>query len=150
MFDSVEFYVVAVFVAAAIVGVAAQPRRRGEVRTFLYGGELLGSDGPSEAGIIARVDDRGALEIFRYGFEGMSATGYYSVAVKVCGFDVTIEERVGAGREAGSPAPRTGYVRIDCLGSERYHIQYKSEATGTCAAFSLNMRPGNRIERLLG
>lgn len=142
--DSIEFYVIAVFVAAAVIGLAARPHGRGAVRTFLYSGELSDAGEPSEAGIVAHVDGRGMLEIYRYGLEGLDA---YSLAVKVSGFDVTIDERLTPGRRSGMP--QTGYARIECLAAERYHIQYKSEATGRSAAFSLNIRPGNKIVRVL-
>lgn len=149
MFGSIEFYVVAVFVAAAVIGLAAMPRDKGEARTFLYAGGLAPDSTPSEAGILARVNDRGHLEIFRYGLESISMDGAYSLAVKVTGFDITIEERLTPGRRTGEEAA-TGFAEIDCLGSERYHIQYRSEATGRNAAFSINIRPGNEVKRLLG
>ena len=41
MFDSIEFYVITAFVAAAVVGAAAMPSRRSAAREFLYGGELI-------------------------------------------------------------------------------------------------------------
>lgn len=149
MFGSIEFYVVAVFIAAAVIGLAAMPRTKGEARTFLFAGELAPDSTPSEAGIVARVDDRGRLEIYRYGLEGISMEGAYSLAVKITGFDVTIEERLTAGSRSAEAAS-IGYASIDCLASERYHIQYRSEVTGRSAAFSINMRPGNEVKRLLG
>lgn len=148
MFGSIEFYVVAVFLAAAVIGLAAMPRTKGEVRTFLYAGELAPDSTPSEAGIVARVDDRGRLEIYRYGLEGISMAGAYSLAVKIAGFDVTIEERLTAGPQNAEEAA-IGFASIDCLGTERYHIQYRSEASGRSAAFSINIRPGNEVKRLL-
>lgn len=148
MFGSIEFYVVAVFVAAAVIGLAAMPRQKGEARTFLYAGEIAPASMPAEAGIEAVVDDRGRLEIYRYGLEGVGMAGAYSLAVKIIGFDVTIEERLTAGPRTAETAGM-GYACIDCLGPERYHIQYRSEATGRNAAFSLNIRPGNKVLRPL-
>lgn len=149
MFGSVEFYVVAVFVAAAVIGLAAMPRRKGEVRTYLYAGELYAVDEPSEAGVAVQVDERGGVCVYRYGLEGVTMGGAYSLAVKVGGFDVTIEERLTAGPR-GAEAAGTGFARIDCLASERYHIQYRCEATASSAAFSLTIRPGNKVFRKLG
>ncbi len=141
-FSSPEFYVVAVFVAAAVIGLAAMPGQKGEVRTFLYAG-MLDYDGiPSEPCITARVDDSGHLHIHRLGLSGISTDGAYSIAVKVSGFDVTIEERLTGGADKA-------HAIIDCLGLERYHIRYRSEATGRSAAFSLRIAPGNTIDRLL-
>lgn len=148
MFGSIEFYVVAVFIAAAVIGLAAMPRSKGEARTFLYAGELAPDITPSEAGILAHVDNHGRLEIYRYGLEGISMAGAYSLAVKIIGFDVTIEERLTTGTRSAENAA-IGFASIDCLGPERYHIQYRSEATGRSAAFSINIRPGNEVKRLL-
>lgn len=149
MFGSIEFYVVAVFVAAAVIGLAAMPRHKGEARTFLYGGELMEGGEPSQPCILVRVDDRGRLDIYRYGLTGVTMAGAYSLAVKIVGFDVTVEERLTAGARGAAEAT-TAYACVDCLGSECYHVQYRSEATGRSAAFSINVRPGNQVTRLLG
>ena len=59
MFDSIEFYVITAFVAAAVVGAAAMPSRRSAAREFLYGGELIFDAAPSVPGIVAVVGDDG-------------------------------------------------------------------------------------------
>ena len=148
MLGSIEFYVVAAFVAAAVIGIVAMPKSRGEVRTFLYAGELDSSACDTEPSVVAHVDNHGRLEIYRYGLEGVGMAGAFSLAVKINGFDVTIEERLTTGHMSAGEAAM-GYACIDCLGPERYHIQYRSEATGRNAAFSLNIKPGNEITRLL-
>lgn len=148
MFDTVEFYVITAFVAAAVIAAAAMPARRSAVREFLYAGFLDYDTAPSVPGIVATVNDDGSLTIWRFGLAGVSDLGAYSIAVKVSGFDVTITERITPGAPA-TRAATAGCVRLDCLGRERYHFQYVNENMGRSAAFSLNMRPGNRIERRL-
>lgn len=146
---SIEFYVVAVFVAAAIVGLAALPARKGPVQTFLYGGTIAEDDsGDTDPSITLRVLDNGRLHVTRHALTGVGADGAYSLAVKVSGFDVTIEERTVAGRIAPVQT-MTGEATVDCLALERYHFQYRCEALGRSAAFSLNLRPGNTIARPL-
>lgn len=146
---SIEIYVVAVFVAAAIIGLAALPSRKGPVRTFLYAGTISPeADGDTEPSIVLRVLDNGRLHIARHAIAGVAADGAYSLAVKVSGFDVTIEERTVPGRLA----PVTymfGEATVDCLALERYHFQYRCEALGRSAAFSFNLRPGTTIGRPL-
>ena len=148
IFQTVEFYVITAFIAAAVVGAVAMPSRRGAARTFLFGGTLRDDAAPSEPGIVAMVNDRGLLEIHRFGLEGVNMNGAYSLAVTIIGFDVTIEERLTPGLTPGEKAT-AAYVVADCFDAVRYHFNYKSEATGRSAAFSLNIRPGNRIERRL-
>lgn len=146
MFNSVEFYILTAFVAAAIIAFAAMPSRRSAARSFFYGGELFADAAPSGPGIVAIVEDDGRLAIHRFGLQNIGLDGAYSVAVTIIGFDVTIEERLTAG-SAASDRSMAGKVLIDCLGPERYHFHYRNEAMGRSAAFSLNIRPGNRLDR---
>ncbi len=148
IFQTVEFYIVAAFMAAAVVAAASMPSRRSSARMYTYGGTLRTDAAMSEAGIIAQVNDSGELVIHRFGLDNLTTSGAYSIAVTIIGFDVTIEERITCDRFENTPAT-AAYVSLDCLGPERYHFLYKSEATGRSASFSLNIRPGNRIDRLL-
>ena len=152
-FHSIEFFVIATVIAAAIITRSAQPHGKREVRSYLYGGTLL-DDGPSaEAetpGIILTVSEDGRnLQIERRGLTGISYDdGAYAVAVDVSGFDVTIEERLTFGSRQGTPA--TGaQVNLDCLVPERYHFLYRSTVFGRNCAFSMTLKPGAQIGRAL-
>ena len=149
IFNTVEFYVITAFIAAAVVGASARPSRKGAARTFLFGGTLWPSGEASQPCIVARVGDNGSLELQRFGLEYMYMDGAYSLAVTIIGFDVTIEERLTPGGRHGGESAGSATAVLDCFGAERYHFNYRSEATGRSAAFSLNIKPGNRIERLL-
>lgn len=150
IFNTVEFYIITAFIAAAVVAYAAMPSKKSAVRTFLYAGTLSNpADGASDPGIVMRVGDNGTVEVYRFGLKGISRSGAYSLAVKIAGFDVTIEERLVAGRPDDDEAATVGYAAIDCLGFERYHFHYRSEATALSTAFYLNLRPGARIDRKL-
>lgn len=131
-----------------MIGFTAMPSRRSAARNFLYGGDLITDAAPSVPGIVAMVGDDGVLTIYRFGLDGVGVSGAYSVAVTIIGFDVTIDERLTVGRR-GEPPATAASVRIDCLGPERYHFHYRNEALGRSAAFTLNLRPGNRIDRRL-
>ena len=148
IFHTVEFYIITAFVAAAVVAFAAMPQKRGAVRTFLYGGELIGGDGcvPEEPEVIFSADGNGRMTILRKGLEGIGLDGAYSLAVKISGFDVVIEERLVAGRMDAGEASR-GRVVADCFGAERYHILYRSEALGISTAFYLTVRPDKILSR---
>ena len=148
MFDSIEFYIITAFIAAAVIGFSAMPSRRGAARSFLYGGDLYDDATPSVPGIVFIVPDDGSVDVYRFGLDGVSMSGAYSLALTIIGFDITIEERLTAGRRSDTWAT-AAHARIDCLGPERYHFHYRNEAIGRSAAFSLNIMPGNRIERRL-
>ncbi|MDE6197717.1 MAG: hypothetical protein K2F91_07630 [Muribaculaceae bacterium] len=148
IFQTVEFYVITAFVAAAVIAAVAMPSQKGAARTFFFSGILHSEPQASEPAVTFTVDDDGRLVIDRFGLDGIGAGGAYSLAVTLIGFDVTIEERLTAGDRHGSPVTSATAV-LDCFGAERYHFNYRSEATGRGAAFSLNIRPGNRIVRRL-
>lgn len=148
IFHTIEFYVITAFLAAAVVGFAAMPSRRGAARTFLFAGTLsTEDDGASEPHIAVTVGTDGSVTLCRSGLREVATDGAYSLAVTLIELDATIEERLVAGKNLASASGAS--VKMDCFGAERYHFHFKSEATGRSAAFSLNIRPGNRIERVL-
>lgn len=146
---SVEFYVIAAFVAAAVIAAVSKPSQKSAARTFFYAGTLLDEPQQSTAPTVeCVVNDRGDMEITRRGLEGISDDGACSLAVEIIGLDVTIKERLSAGRRGTEPVSAARST-LDCLGPERYHFQYISEATKTGTAFYLTVKPGNRIVREL-
>lgn len=151
IFQTVEFYVFLSVIAAAIVAASAMPARKGAVRTFLYAG-ILGRKPQvqehAEPEITVSCNSDGSVTFLRTGLEGVTESGAYSIAVKISGFDVTVEERLTPGY-SGDPAAVSATAVADCFGQERYHILYRSESTGRNAALSLNMRPGNSLSRKL-
>lgn len=150
-FSSVEFYVIASVAAAAVVGLCVRPRERGAAITHLLAGRLgFGETGHAPA-IGVAVDDHGKVTLTRYGLDGqIHASGAVSLAVTVAGFDITVEERLTAGRIVeGVEEPVTAQFAIDFLGREHYHLKYYSEALGAMTAATLHVRPGIRFERPL-
>lgn len=147
---AVEVYIILAFLAASVIALCARPSGRGAVRTHLVGGTLLEAEsapgGDVASGVAFNVDERGRLVIFRYGLQGVGVDGAYSLAVDVSGFDVTVNERTLPGRSAVKASCAT--ATLDFLGAERYHIQYKVDAT-LHTAFYLTLRPGARIDRPL-
>lgn len=152
IFQTVEFYVISATMAAAVIAAASLPSRRGAARTFLYAGELMapisqvGERGGQ--GITVTIDENCRMHIHRFGLEGICESGAYSLSVKIFGFDVEINERLTPGRHGGEEMTQAEAV-IDCFGRERYHFQYKSEATNRSCAFTLNIAAGNTINRPL-
>lgn len=144
-FHSVEFYVIAATVAAAVIALSALPQRRGEARRYKIDGDLLpGTDGPARLEV--RVDDSRRLVVARTGLP--TDTIAAELVVEVIGFDVKIEERLTAGRDRPAE-PATALYTLDFFCAERYHISFDSPATGTFAAFTLPMREGISLSREL-
>lgn len=150
-FNSVEFYVIAGAVAAAVVALSALPARRGPVREHLLAGELTDSGLPDDAvepGLDVEVDDRRVVHIRRRGLRGIGDMGAASLAVSVSGFDILIEERLTPGRH-NLERRDTALFELDFLGPERYHIRYNSETAAVFAAFTLPVKEGIKISRKL-
>lgn len=148
IFNTIEFYVIAAFLAAYVVAACSVHSRRGAARTFFFRGVLSAGNITSEPVIELTVDDNGRLELYRYGIENLSTDGSFNLAVTIIGFNVTITERITPGTDYGAPASR-GSAVMDCFAPERYHFQYISETMGRKAACSFNIKPGNRIMRRL-
>ena len=79
---SVEFYVYATLVAAAIVAFLARPSSRGEARQHLLSGELSNATGrtwsdttTTQSSISICVRDDGAVMLFRHGIVRVSSSG---------------------------------------------------------------------------
>lgn len=155
IFQTVEFYVIAAVAAASVIAAAALPPRRGPVRSFLYAGTLETDAPPGEPQAIeATVGDDGYLCLRRTGLAGLTDTGAWSLAVQISGFDVTVNERITAGRrrpaDEDPPLPvGAAHARLDCFGRERYHFRFVSDATGRSCNFTMTVAPGARLRKAL-
>ena len=145
---SIEFYVLAMIVAAAIVAFLARPSSRGEACQYLLAGELLNeanrmwSDvNTSQPSISIYVRDDGAVVLTRHGVEGVSTSGAVSLAITIIGFDISIEERIVVGNSLDEPIDTATFV-LDFLGAERYHLKYNSSLSSTFVATTIIVRPG--------
>lgn len=145
--SSVEFYVYATLVAAAIVAFLARPSSRGEARQHLLAGELSNATGRNwgeiatvQPAISLIVRDDGAVVLFRHGIDGVSTSGAVSLAITVIGFDITIEERIVPGNDIDEPIDTATFV-LDFLAPDRYHLKYNSSSTSRFATTTLLVRP---------
>lgn len=143
---SVEFYVVAAVVAAAVIGYSVSPGQRGEERRHLLAGTLcdLGADAPSGEYVAVRCTDSGDVLLTRTGLQGITIGGAVSLVVKVRGFDVDIEERLVA--DPRGEEVNAALFTLDFIGQERYNVRYTSPDIGLMAVFTLRNRPGMRFD----
>ncbi len=147
-FNTVEFYVIAGTVAAAVVALMALPARRTDGVLHLVAGLLeRRNDGGAEPAIDISVDDNRRVVITRRGLAGLTDGGAVSLAVNVAGFDVVIEERITYDRRG--EAVDSAVFTLDFFAPERYKIRYNNEDLGLVTAFSLPVREGIKIHREL-
>ena len=150
-FGTVEFYVIAGTVAAAVIALSALPARRGAAQLHMAAGRLEEPDAlddPERPRLDVEVTPRGTVRITRRGLKGIGSDGAVSLAATVIGFDVKIEERLTPGR-TGAQEPGHAVFDLDFFAPERYHISYNSDDAGLFAAFTLAVRPGLRLSRPL-
>ena len=147
-FTTVEFYVILAVVAAAILIFAGRPESAGPVKEILQSCELEDGDGEDEPTIRIRCLQNGRIEIVRTGVDGICEGGAVSLAIKVKGLNMSIEERLTQGRGA----LRLG-IKASCmlpfLKLDRYHVVYNSASTGLFAAFTFPARIGADMRRPL-
>lgn len=165
MFQSVEFYVIAAVIAAAIVAYSAKNGAHGPACQYLIAGVLTKEDKHISPMIELICNEDGSVLLRRYGVEGVTLSGAVSLAVTVVGFDVKIKERI----VEGQPGPTmesttmrddirlsyqdgdddemidTASFLLDFMAQERYFLSYTSETTGLFAATPLKNRPGNHL-----
>lgn len=103
-------------------------------------------DGEAEPKLVFRVMRDGRVELRRTGLSGVGDEGAATLDAEVAGFDVTLTERLRAGR---GPAVGEAVWVMDFFGREYYHIRFTSEATGRFAAVTLHVRPGIVVEKAL-
>lgn len=146
IFNTVEFYVIASVIAAAVVALSAMPRNTREARLHTLDADLMPGDAEAEPELHFRVRPDGRVELRRTGLAGVGDEGAAVLEVEQRGFDVVMNERLRPGRgEAVGEAVWT----MDFFGREYYHISYRSDATGRFAALTLHVRPGIEVVKPL-
>lgn len=157
VFQSVEFYVIAVTVAAMIVALCNGRGAPGPVREVLLAGVISreherGDDEASRPEIELICCDDGQVILRRHGLAGVTASGAVSLAIEIKGFEVKIKERIVDGLPGDEPVDTASFI-LDFMAPERYFIMYKSElptgAVTVAASLSLSNRSGNRVVKPL-
>lgn len=163
---SVEFYVVATVIAAAVIILCTRPSGTKPVQTRFAHAILRPDTGAADPSLEITVRDDGAVILVRHGLGQVRAGTAVALAVTIKGFDLTLKERVTAHVPApsassegpehpevpGSSGPSENMEAVfvlDFLAPEWYHIQYLNEHDGRFAAFTLHVRPGIHTTRPL-
>ena len=146
IFNTVEFYVIASVIAAAVVALSAMPRRTREARQFTLDADLMPGDPDEDPMLHFRVRPDGRVELRRTGLAGVGDEGAAVLEIEVAGFDVVMNERLRPGRGA---AVGQAVWTMDFFGREYYHISYRSDSTGRFASLTLHVRPGIEVTKPL-
>ncbi len=152
IFQSVEFYVISVVVAAAIVAFMGRRPSAGPARRYVYDGvtTLEEPEDPSPS-IELLCDEDGSVVLRRRGLRGVRQDGQVTIEVEVVGFDVRITERVSAGHWP-DPVDTASFI-LPFMGREHYFLSDRSPLSENheelMASLTLHNRPGNRVRHPL-
>ncbi len=152
VFQSVEFYVLASVIAAAIVAFLSGNSSKGPAREYLLAGVITMEELDDSPSVELICGEDGKVVLRRHGISGVDMSGAVSLAIEVIGFDVKIRERIVAGREHTEPINTASFI-LDFMGCEHYFISYESPLTSVSsplfASLTLHNREGNRILKKL-
>ena len=145
---SIEFYVICIVVAAAVVALFLRPASQGESVQHLLASRLS-AEGDETPSIELIVNDDLTVTLVRHGLNGVCSDGAVSLVVNVAGTDISIDERITSGHYHLEPM-RSAVFSLDFLRPALYHLRYISESEGSLfAATPLRIRPGIHIVRPL-
>ncbi|MDE6491268.1 MAG: hypothetical protein K2L49_08945 [Muribaculaceae bacterium] len=141
-FHSVEFYVIAAVVAAAVIALAARPSQRGTARTWLLYPDPIPGNHEDTPALTVECDDSGDVVVTRSGLP--QGIGSVSLSVTLIGRDLSIEEQLIPASISVDPMAGA-VVRLDFFGRERYHLSYSSPSQSLFVAMDFTVRPGMRV-----
>ncbi|MDD6890160.1 MAG: hypothetical protein PUD39_07875 [Bacteroidales bacterium] len=147
-FHTTEFYIILFLVAVAIVAMIAKPASAVEAMEYLVGGVLSAEGGDGTPSISVDCDESGCVWLRRSGITGVDITGAVSAKVVVKGSNITVYERLTAGRYGDDPVD-TALFSLDMLKSDRYWLRYESESTNSAATLSFRNTPGYHAQAVL-
>lgn len=131
---SLEFYVIALTVAVALIVLMMRPSDKGEARTFFARGVIGSDDGGKH--IEVTTDSEGRLEWVRHGVAVDTIDCQINCAVTVIDHDIKIIEKRVVYRIA-EVNPQNCTLKFSCMDTlrpGRYHLRYESEWSGEWAS----------------
>lgn len=147
-FNTVEFYVILAVVAAAILALASRPDSLAPVKELLMACRLEDEAEHSAASVEMECQPNGLISIARRGVADICDGGAVSLAIKIKGRDMLIEERITQGRGLMRPSVSASCL-LPFIRLERYHVVYNSSSTGQYVAFTFPAKPGIKVLRSL-
>lgn len=131
IFSPVELSVIAITVAAVLVGFFLKPSRHTKAWSYIYPLEIEPGDDREGDGTTLEIEavDDGSLLLRRRGVHlPTGATGH--VTVDIVGDKVKVVEKYSKLSAQLPGAPQQVTVRLRCLKPRRYHLRYEATSSG--------------------
>ena len=139
---SIEFYVLALFVAFALIGLLFGHTDRSPARTYIEAMTLSEDekDVPHQVTFTSQPD--GYVTITHRGLE-LEDGDTLNLVATIIDDKVKLTLKRGVESRAGNPHPVKASVNVKYFPNERIHIRYDSEFTGEWCVFAFTNREGH-------
>lgn len=140
---SVEFYVLALFVAFALVGLLFGKTDRSPARTYIESMDVTEDvpDAPHEVTLVSQPN--GQVTITHRGLE-LKPGDTVNLVATIIDDKIKLVLKRGVDSKMGEICPVKATVSVNYLPNERIHVRYESEFTGEWSVFTYTNREGRQ------
>ncbi|MBR1551423.1 MAG: hypothetical protein IJ632_03790 [Muribaculaceae bacterium] len=148
-FHSVEFYVLALFVAFALLGLIVSPRLSGAAISAIAPMELGGRSAEPSGTLRLECGPAGTMTIRRYGLAVRDGEGAYLTVTIIDDKMKIVEKRGAATGGTGQTTEVDAMAQLTKLPTRKLHVRYDSEITGEWGLATVLVTDGNSVETRL-
>lgn len=141
-FHSIEFYVLALFVAFALIGIIFGRTDRSPAQTFIEAMNISADDPQAPHTISLTSQPDGKVTITHRGLE-LNDGDTLNLIATVIDDKVKLQLKRGIVAPSGNPMPVTAVASVAFFPNERIHLRYESEFTGEWCVFTFTNREGS-------
>ena len=146
-FHSVEFYVMALFVAFTLLGLIVSPRLGGAAASTMAAMDFEPRGEVPRGTLLLTAGAKGAIEVRRYGLSVREGETVYLTAT-IIDDKMTIVEKRGT-KVVGEPRDVDGVATLKKMPNRKLHVRYDSEVTGEWGLLTFLNVDGNHVPATL-
>ena len=139
---SIEFYVLAMFVAFALIGLIFGRYDSSPAQTYIESLNLSDASTDAPHQVTFASGDDGTVTITHQGLE-LKPGDTVNLIATIIDDKIKLVAKRGVDTRMGDPIPMQGQVKVKFLPAERIHIRYESELTGEWCTGSFVNREGS-------
>ena len=140
---SIEFYVLALFVAFALIGIIFGHTDRSPAQTFIDAMDIADDEPEVPHTLSLTAEPDGKVTITHRGLE-LKEGDTVNLIATIIDDKVKLQLKRGVENPAGQPKPVKATAHVAFLPNERILLRYESEFTGEWCVFAFTNREGSR------
>ena len=140
---SIEFYVLALFVAFALIGIIFGRTDRSPAQTFIEEMNTSNDDAGAPHEVTLESLSDGRVHICHRGLE-LKPGDTVNLVATIINDKVKLVLKRGVDSHTGEPAPVKAQANVKYFPNERIHVRYESEFTGEWCVFIFTNREGSK------